>query len=274
MTTLKKEGFSILSYNLNGVRASAKKGLSEYIEKQDADILCFCEVRATEKQLPKQLRETFEKMGYNSIMWNDSTIKKGYSGTCVVSKKKPLSVKMGIGCLDDEGRSITVEYEKFYLVNTYVANSNRGVERRQEWDMCMLMHLLALQTKKPVIWTGDLNVAIREVDVYDGNKKARSYCPCFLPFERNNLANLLNILEMTDVFRKLYPDARKKECFTFYTNRGRDAKGRGNGWRLDYFITSKQIVDIITGFEIHTNESFSDHVPILLQLKEDPDKLL
>eukprot|EP01084_Bolivina_argentea_P078651 142734_1 len=229
-----EEPFKICCYNLNGIRASAKNGLEDYIQKEDADIVCFSEMKAKQSQNPCEFR------GYE-LIWCECTDKAGYSGTAVLSKTKPLSIVRGIGSADGEGRAITLEFDRFYLINTYVPNSGQGLKfktKRLKWDEAMKQWIKDLQEKKPVIWTGDLNVAILDFDVYDGEtNKNRKKSPGFTPYERENFRNILDELDLVDSYRHLYPKERDNH-FTFFTKRSRatDMKKANKGWRLDYFV--------------------------------------
>eukprot|EP01083_Nonionella_stella_P032243 88273_1 len=240
--------FKICCYNLNGVRAAHKHGLEEYIQKEDADIVCFSEMKAKLSQNPCAFR------GYE-IIWNECTDKAGYSGTAILSKTKPLSIVRGIGYMDGEGRAITVEYDKFYLINTYVPNSGQKLkfkEKRVDWDKYMKKWLKKMQNNKPIIWTGDLNVAFLDFDVYDGEtNKNRKKSPGFTPYERENFKNIKNECGLIDTFRHFYPKEREKH-FTFFSNRSRgtDMKKENRGWRLDYFMVSKNIINIIDDVQI------------------------
>jgi len=191
------------------------------LEKENADVICFSEMKADESENPCK----FDK-SYNMI-WYGCTEKKGYAGTCILTKMKPLTIVKGFGCEDAQGRSIILEFEKYYLINTYVPNSGEKLkfkDRRLAWDNKFKTYLKSLQDKKPIIWTGDLNVAIENYDVYDGEtNKNREKTAGFTPYERKNFRTLLNELKLIDSYRKFYPQARK-EAFTFWTARGGSMK--------------------------------------------------
>jgi len=263
------ESFKICCYNLNGIRSAAKKGLEEYIEQEDADIVCFSEMKAKESQNPCSLR------GYQ-VIWCECTDKAGYAGTAVLSKTKPLNITRGIGSVDGEGRALTLEFDKFFLVNTYVPNSGQNLkfkQRRLEWDVAMKRWLSDLQDRKPVIWTGDLNVAILDFDVYDGEtNKARKKTPGFTPYERDNFRKLSEELDLVDSYRHFHPAEREKH-YTFFSQRGRAMKDQNKGWRLDYFMVSRQIVNILEDVEVRREKAYSDHVPLVLTMKH-PDVAL
>ena len=195
-----------------------------------------------------------------------------------MSKKKPISIQKGIGCEDGQGRAITLEYDQFYLINTYVPNSGQNLKfkkRRLAWDVAMKKWIDDLQKKKPIIWTGDLNVAILDFDVYDGEtNKKRCKSPGFTPYERENFRNLCDELSLIDSYRHLYPDEREKH-YTFFSARarGHNMKKENKGWRLDYFMVSKNLINIIDDVQIRKDKSCSDHVPLILLMK-DPNVAL
>jgi len=205
------------------------------------------------------------------IIWNGCTEKKGYAGCCVLTKIKPLNVIKGIGCEDKQGRAIAIEYEKFYLVNTYVPNSGEKLkfkDRRLKWDHRMVEFLKGLQEKKPVIWTGDLNVAVEDYDVYDGETNAKRVMTAgFTTYERDNFRNLLKTLDMKDSYRQLYPNARS-EAYTFFTMRGKkNLKNENLGWRLDYFVMSSSLMPNVKDVVIRREVNISDHVPLILTVE-------
>ena len=184
----------------------------------------------------------------------------------------------GIGCEDAQGRAITLEFETFYLINTYVPNSGQNLkfkDRRLAWDKAMKEHLAKLQSKKPIIWTGDLNVAILDFDVYDGEtNKIRRKSPGFTPYEREKFRNLVKELDLIDSYRHFHPKDRESH-FTFFTkrSRGSDMKKENKGWRLDYFVVSKSLINIIEDVQVRKDEDCSDHVPLILTMK-DPNVAL
>ena len=240
--------------------------LNVLISSEDADIVCFSEMKAKQEQNPCTFR------GYE-LIWCECTDKAGYAGTAVLSKVKPLSIIRGIGSSDGEGRALTLEYDKFYLVNTYVPNSGQNLKfkkRRLEWDEAMKKWLSDLQEKKPVIWTGDLNVAILDFDVYDGEtNKSRKRTAGFTPYERENFRTLTEELGLVDSYRHFYPKEREKH-YTFFSTRGKGMKENNKGWRLDYFMVSKTLVNILEDVEVKKEKAYSDHVPLVLTMKH-PD---
>lgn len=246
-----------VSWNVNGIRACLKKGFLNYFHEIDADFFCIQETKCQQGQVELELD------GYEQY-WNYAE-KKGYSGTAIFTKHKPLSVSYGINDekTEKEGRIITLEYEQFYLVNVYTPNSQRDLARlsyRLEWEDMIYSYLKKLDNQKPVIYCGDLNVAHEEIDLK--NAKANIGNSGFTFEEREKLSHLL-LSGFVDSFRYLYPD--KKDSFTWwsYMNKVRE---RNIGWRIDYFIVSDRIANKIKDAEIHSHILGSDHCPILLNL--------
>ena len=226
----------LISWNVNGLRAVIKKGFKEFFEKEDADIFCIQETKMQQDQIDDEIKSLFSK--YNCY-WN-SAIRKGYSGTAVFTKQKPLNVTYGIGIEehDQEGRIITLEFEKFYLVNCYTPNSKRELERleyRMTWEDEIKNYLLKLNETKPVILCGDLNVAHKEIDLK--NPKSNRKNAGFTDEERGKMTELLDA-GFTDTFRYLYPT--KENCYTWWSYMF-NARANNAGWRIDYFIVSQSI---------------------------------
>ena len=247
----------LVSWNVNGIRAVLTKGFEEFFKNVNADIFCIQETKCQEGQVDLE----FE--GYQSF-WN-SAEKKGYSGTAIFTKIKPLSVKYGIGIEehDKEGRVITLEFKDFYMVNIYTPNSKRELERldyRQIWEDEIRKYLLNLNKIKPVIMCGDLNVAHKEIDLK--NPKTNTHNAGFTIEERNKMTELLNA-GFTDTFRYLYPD--KTDCYTWWSYM-RKAREKNVGWRIDYFIVSDSIKDKIKEANIYQDIMGSDHCPIGLEI--------
>ena len=247
----------LISWNVNGIRACLNKGFSDFFQNSDADIFCLQETKCQEGQVKLNVE------GYKEF-WN-SAEKKGYSGTAVFSKKSPINVTYGIGKEehDKEGRVITCEFEKFYLVNIYTPNSKRELERldyRQVWEDEIRNYLLNLNTKKPVIMCGDLNVAHKEIDLK--NPKTNRRNAGFTYEERNKMTTLLNS-GFTDSFRFLYPE--KENAYTWWSYMMK-AREKNVGWRIDYFIVSNDIKERIKEAEIYDNVLGSDHCPVGLEL--------
>lgn len=248
----------LISWNVNGIRACVNKGFKDFFNQIEADIFCIQETKCQ----PGQIDLEFE--GYKSY-WN-SAEKKGYSGTAIFSKKEPISVTYGIGIEehDKEGRIITLEFEDFYLVNNYTPNSKRGLERleyRQIWEDEIRKYLLKLNQTKPVIMCGDLNVAHKEIDLK--NPKTNRGNAGFTDEERAKMTELLGA-GFIDSFRFLYPD--KEEAYSWWSYMGK-AREKNVGWRIDYFIVSKDIENQIKEAKIYPEIMGSDHCPVGLELK-------
>ena len=248
----------LISWNVNGIRACVNKGFKDFFEKIDADIFCIQETKCQ----PDQIELEFK--GYKSY-WN-SAEKKGYSGTAIFTKKVPLNVTYGIGIEehDKEGRVITLEFEKFYMVTIYTPNSKRELERldyRQIWEDEIRKYLLTLNKAKPVIMCGDLNVAHKEIDLK--NPKTNRGNAGFTDEEREKMTELLEA-GFTDTFRYLYPDVENAYSWWSYMGRARE---KNIGWRIDYFITSNDIKDKIKEAKIYPEIMGSDHCPVGLDVE-------
>lgn len=247
----------LISWNVNGLRAAMNKGFKEFFDEIDADIFCVQETKLQEGQID------FKPEKYK-VFWN-SAIKKGYSGTAIFTKIKPINVTYGINIEehDQEGRVITIEYEKFYLVNCYTPNSQRELTRleyRMKWENDFRKYLKKLEKTKPVILCGDLNVAHNEIDLK--NPKTNRHNAGFTDEERSQMTNLLNS-GFIDTFRYLYPD--KKDEYTWWSYMFH-AREKNAGWRIDYFIVSDSIKEKIKDSKIHANIFGSDHCPVELQI--------
>lgn len=247
----------LVSWNVNGLRACSSKGFLDYFHDIDADIFCVQETKLQEGQINLELE------GYTQH-WNYAE-KKGYSGTAVFSKKKPLAVQYGIGSEehDSEGRAITLEFENFYLVNVYVPNSQRDLARldyRLRWEDNLKKYLLDLDALKPVILCGDLNVAHSEIDLK--NAKSNKGNSGFTDEERGKMSELLGS-GFVDSYRHLYPDFEGAYTWWSYMNKVRE---RNIGWRIDYFILSQRLAGNIVNAEIHSNIMGSDHCPVMLHI--------
>ena len=248
----------LISWNVNGIRACVNKGFEDFFKNINADIFCIQETKCQEGQIELNFN------GYKSF-WN-SAEKKGYSGTAIFTKIQPLTVKYGIGKEqhDKEGRVITLEFEKFFLVNIYTPNSKRELERleyRQIWEDEIRNYLLNLNKTKPVIMCGDLNVAHKEIDLK--NPKTNRHNAGFTDEERSKMTELLNA-GFTDSFRFLYPN--KENCYSWWSYMGH-AREKNVGWRIDYFIVSNDISLKIKEAKIHQEIFGSDHCPIELEIK-------
>lgn len=248
----------IISWNVNGLRAVCNKGFEKFFEEINADIFCIQET----KMQPEQLDLNFE--GYEKFF--NSAIKKGYSGTAIYTKIHPINVSYGIGIEkhDTEGRVITLEFEKFFMVNCYTPNAQRELTRleyRMEWEEDFRNYLQNLNKIKPIILCGDLNVAHKEIDLK--NPKTNIGNAGFTDEERCQMTNLLNS-GFVDSFRYLYPD--KENAYTWWSYM-RNAREKNIGWRIDYFIVSNKIVEKIEDNIIHANVLGSDHCPIELAIE-------
>lgn len=246
-----------ISWNVNGLRACMNKGFQDFFDDADADIFCLQETKLQEGQID------FAPEGYNCY-WNYAE-KKGYSGTAVFTKKKPVSVKYGMGIdeHDKEGRLITLEFENFYFATVYVPNSQRELARldyRMQWEDDFREYIKTLDKNKPVVYCGDLNVAHKEIDLK--NPKTNHNNAGFTDDEREKLTLLLDS-GFTDTFRYFYPDKEGIYSWWSYMFKARE---KNAGWRIDYFITSKSLDKKLTDAEIHIDIFGSDHCPIELDI--------
>ncbi|MBR5155136.1 MAG: exodeoxyribonuclease III [Clostridia bacterium] len=246
-----------VSWNVNGLRACLGKGFADIFNDFDADIFALQETKMQEGQAEVVTE------GYYQY-WN-SAEKKGYSGTAVFTKVKPISVAYGIGVSehDKEGRVITLEFEKFFFVTCYTPNSQNELARlpyRMEWEEAFRNYLLGLDAQKPVVLCGDLNVAHKEIDLK--NPKTNRRNAGFTDEEREKMTVLLEA-GFCDSFRYLYPD--REEIYSWWSYRFH-AREKNAGWRIDYFITSDKIKDRICGADIHTDILGSDHCPVSVEI--------
>lgn len=256
--------YKFISWNVNGLRAVCGKGFSEIFTGLDADFFCLQETKMQAGQLD------LEFPGYYSY-WNYAE-KKGYSGTAVFSKHKPLSVSYGLGIdeHDHEGRVITLEMEDFFLVCVYVPNSQEELKRleyRMKWEDDFRAYLLNLAARtdengkhKGIVMCGDLNVAHKEIDLK--NPKTNRRNPGFTDEERGKFTDLLNE-GFVDTFRHFYPD--QKDIYSWWSYRFR-SREKNTGWRIDYFVVSDNLVERLEGAKIHTEIFGSDHCPVELTL--------
>ena len=246
-----------ISWNVNGLRAVVGKNFLEAFSSLDSDFFSLQETKLQEGQIDLQIP------GYYSY-WNYAE-KKGYSGTAIFTRHKPLGVSYGLGIEehDKEGRVITLEYEKFYLVNAYVPNSQDELKRldyRMKWEDDLRSYLMDRSKKKSVVYCGDLNVAHKEIDLK--NPKTNRMNPGFTDEEREKMTALLSS-GFTDTFRYLYPD--KENIYSWWSYRFR-AREKNTGWRIDYFIVSDDLKDKVKEAGIHTEILGSDHCPVSLVL--------
>ena len=244
-----------ISWNVNGLRACVNKGFLDFFKEIDADVFCVQETKLQEGQIDLDLD------GYHQY-WNYAE-KKGYSGTAMFTKDEPLTVKYGIGIEehDKEGRVITAEFDTYYLVTCYTPNSQNELKRlgyRMEWEEAFLDYLKELEKSKPVILCGDLNVAHMEIDLK--NPKTNRKNAGFTDEEREKMTVLLDS-GFTDTFRYFYPD--KEGIYSWWSYRFK-AREKNAGWRIDYFISSKELNDKLVSAAIHTDVLGSDHCPVEL----------
>lgn len=250
----------LVSWNVNGIRAAVGKGFYDFFKDIDADIFSLQETKLQENQVGDELKKIREYQ-----YWNYAE-KKGYSGTACFCKEKPISVTYGLGIdeHDKEGRIITLEYDKFYLVNCYTPNSKRELERldyRMIWEDEIREYLKKLDLVKPVIYCGDLNVAHNEIDLK--NPSSNHHNAGFTDQERGKMTELLSS-GFTDTYRYKYPDETCKYTWWSYMFHARE---KNAGWRIDYFIVSNRIADKIVDAKIHNEIMGSDHCPIELDIK-------
>lgn len=243
----------LISWNVNGLRACLQKGFLDFFKEINADFFCIQETKMQEGQLDLNIE------GYNYYM--SSAIKKGYSGTLIYAKEKPLNIIYGINeKYNDEGRVITLEYPTFYLINAYVPNAQDGLKRidyREQFEDDLREYLLSLN--KPIIYCGDLNVAHNPIDLK--NPKANEQNAGYSIQERTKFTTLLNS-GFIDTFRYLYPE---KVTYSWWSYRF-NARANNAGWRIDYFLISDSLKDKLIDSKIHTNVFGSDHCPVELDI--------
>ena len=249
--------YKFISWNVNGLRAVVGKNFVEAFNELDADFFCLQETKMQAGQLDLSF------IGYTSY-WNYAD-KKGYSGTAIFTRHTPLNVTYGMGIdeHDHEGRVITLEMEKFFLVTVYTPNSQDGLRRldyRMQWEDDFRAYLLSLNEKKPVVVCGDLNVAHQEIDLK--NPKSNRKNAGFTDEERAKMTTLLES-GFTDTFRHFYPD--QTDIYSWWSYRFQ-ARQKNAGWRIDYFLTSSSINDNLTSAKIHTDVMGSDHCPVELTI--------
>jgi exodeoxyribonuclease-3 len=254
-----KTTMKLVSWNVNGLRACINKGFKEYFQETDADIFCIQEIKLQEGQVNLDHGEVY------SQFWNYA-ITKGYSGTAVFTKVKPLSVRYGMEeDNESEGRILTLEFEGFYLINVYTPNARRDLSRlelRMEWEDRFRSYLLQLDAKKPVIACGDLNVAHEKIDLknWKGNLKNAG----FTPEEREKMTLLLDA-GFIDTFRHLYPD--KIDAYSWWSN-SPGVREKNVGWRIDYFLASARLASLIVDSKMDPFIKGSDHCPVILEIAE------
>ena len=245
----------LISWNVNGLRACMTKGFEDFFKEIDADIFCLQETKLSEGQID------FEPEGYYGY-WNYAE-KKGYSGTAIFTKEKPLSVSYGMGIEehDHEGRIITLEFDNFYMVTVYTPNSKRELLRldyRMKWEDDFKAYLLKLKESKSVVVTGDMNVAHKEIDLKNPSTNRRN--AGFTDEERDKMTALLDA-GFVDTFRYFYPDVTERYSWWSYMFQ---ARAKNAGWRIDYFLTSEDVKDKLVSADIHDKVMGSDHCPVEL----------
>ena len=249
----------LISWNVNGLRACVQKGFLDFFQEADADIFCVQETKMQAGQLDLELEGYYQYYNY--------AVKKGYSGTAVFTKKEPISVTYGMGIEqhDQEGRVITCEFEDFYFVVVYTPNSQAELARldyRMTWEDDFRAYLMELDKKKPVIVTGDLNVAHKEIDLK--NPKTNRRNAGFTDEERGKFTELLEV-GFVDTFRHFYPDL--EGAYSWWSYRFQ-ARAKNTGWRIDYFCVSKRLLDRLEDARILSDVLGSDHCPVELLLKD------
>ena len=251
----------LATWNVNGIRSVLNKGaLQEYVLESNPDILCLQETKAQQEQVELGMEFSEYDVYFNSA------VKKGYSGTAIFTKVKPLSVTYGIGIEehDQEGRVITAEFEKFYLVTVYTPNAKRDLSRlayRQVWEDDFLAYIKKLEETKPVIFCGDLNVAHKEIDL--ANPKTNVNNAGFTKEERAKFDKVV-ASGLVDAFRYLHPDA--VGAYSWWSYMG-GARARNIGWRIDYFVVSEALAPLLKEVDIRSDVTGSDHCPVEIEVK-------
>ena len=248
----------LVTWNVNGLRAILKKTFKEDIEKINPDILCIQETKIQE------WNSLFDINGYKSFSFS-STVKKGYSGVAIYTKNTPINIINGLGIknFDEEGRTLTLEFENFYIVNSYTPNSRENLVRidyRMEYDIALLEHIKKLSLKKTVYVCGDLNVAHNEIDLK--NPQSNHFNPGFSDQERNSFTNILNN-GFVDIYRKFYPN--EKDAYTWWSYRF-SARSKNIGWRIDYFLVDNKSEKKVKNIKILNEIMGSDHCPVMIEI--------
>ena len=255
----------LATWNVNGIRAIVKKDFTDSIRNLNADVIGFQETKAQDDQVREAL---FGLEGLEDYeIFSSSAVKKGYSGTAILSKTPPLQVNAGLGIeeLDTEGRVLHAEFEKFHFVTVYTPNSSSGLKRlpfRMQWDVAFKAYLNKLDQTKPVICCGDLNVAHQPIDLA---RPAANYnkTPGYTQDEIDGLTSLLQGTHFVDTWRHLHPD---EVAYSWWSYRG-GAREKNVGWRLDYMLTSQRLLPSVQSAEIHRFIEGSDHCPVSLDLQ-------
>ena len=253
----------IISFNVNGIRAIAKKSFHEDMRNLDADVICIQETKAT----VDQTKEVVESLNGYHIFGNESKARKGYSGTAILSKKKPVSdsIDIGIEEHDQEGRVTQIEFEDFYLITVYVPNSGNDLKRlnyRQDWDKAFLKYLKELEKTKPVVVCGDFNVAHKSIDL--ARPKANYNKSAGHMQEEIDGMDAYTSNGLLDTFREVNGDVEDK--YSWWSYRG-GARDRNVGWRIDYFLVSESLKDRVKDAYILNDVMGSDHCPVGIEIK-------
>lgn len=250
----------LISWNVNGIRACVNKGFNDYFRNTGADLFCIQETKLQEGQITMECGEEYHQY------WNYA-LKKGYSGTAVFTKVKPLSVRYGMEMDEEpEGRILTLEFDTFYLVTVYTPNAKRDLSRleyRLEWEDRFRAYLGQLDALKPVIVCGDLNVAHQEIDLK--NAKGNRGNSGFTLEERDKMTSLLGT-GFIDTFRQFHPD--KEDSYTWWSNMP-GVRDRNVGWRIDYFLASTRLAPLLVEASIDCDILGSDHCPIVLDVSNE-----
>lgn len=250
----------IVSWNVNGIRAVVKKDFAESLQKLNTDILCLQETKAQDDQVLEALAEI---EGYH--IYSNSAIKKGYSGTAILTKTKPIQVTKGMGIEehDTEGRILTAEFDKYYLVTAYIPNSQNGLKRieyRQQWDVDFKNFLVELEKSKPVVLCGDLNVAHKGIDLKN-DKANYNKTSGYTQIEIDGLEEFFKA-GFIDTYRHFKPEEVKYSWWSYRFS----AREKNTGWRIDYFLASASLKSQLLSAEIHNDIYGSDHCPVSLEL--------
>lgn len=250
----------IVSWNVNGIRAVVKKDFAESLEKLNTDILCLQETKAQDDQVLEALQDI---KGYH--IYSNSAVKKGYSGTAILTKTEPIQVTKGMGIEehDTEGRILTAEFENYYLVTAYIPNSQNGLKRieyRQKWDIDFKNFLVELEKTKPVVLCGDLNVAHQPIDLKN-DKANYNKTSGYTQIEIDGLEEFFKA-GFIDTYRHFKPEEVKYSWWSYRFS----AREKNTGWRIDYFLASQSLKNNLQSAEIHNDIFGSDHCPVSLEL--------
>ena len=255
----------IIAWNINGIRASMKNGdLYNLIDRENPHIICLGETKLTcpIESVSKDLDKTLSQYKYK--YYSTCSTKKGYSGTAIFSKKKPLNITYGLDTVDNEGRVITIEFKSFYLVHVYTPNSGEELKRLKfrinTWDTKFKTYLDILQKYKPLVVCGDLNVANEPIDIHDPTHN--KYSAGYTIEERESFKKLLSSVNLIDTFRYLHPEEIK---YSYWSYRNQ-ARNNNKGWRIDYFLVSNKIIKNIKQSNILIDITGSDHAPIYINI--------